>query len=75
MKDELVQLLVEKVGLERSLAETVVHEVVAFLGEKLPSPYDGIVKQVLGGETTAGDDGFGLDDAANLLSGLLGGKN
>lgn len=74
MKDELVQLLVTKVGLEQSLAETVVDEVVEFLAAKLPAPYNGLVQKVLGGESLGGDDGFGLDDAANLLGGLLGGK-
>ena len=73
MKDELVQLLVDKVGLQKEVAETVVTEVVDFLAQKLPEPYGGLVAKILGGE--GDDDGFGLDDAASLLSGLLGGKD
>ena len=73
MKDELVQLLVEKVGLEKSVAVKAVDEVVDFLAARLPEPYNNLVNVVLG--DGAGEDGFGLDDAANLLGGLFGGKN
>lgn len=72
MKEELVQMLVKKVGLDEAMAETVVTEVVNFLAEKLPEPYGGLITKVLGGE--ADEDGFGLDDAADLLGGLFGGK-
>lgn len=73
MKDELVQLLVAKVGLEQAMAETVVDEVVEFLGQKLPEPYGDVLVKIMGGGE-GDDDGFGLDDAASLLGGLLGGK-
>ncbi len=70
MKDELVKLLVAKVGLDEAVAKTVVDEVVEFLGAKLPEPYGGLLEKVMTGD----DDGFGLDDAAELLGGLFGGK-
>ncbi len=70
MKDELVQLLVKKVGLEEAVAVTVVDEVIEFLGAKLPDPYGDLLNKVMVGD----EDGFGLDDAANLIGGLFGGK-
>ncbi len=70
MKDELVQLLVQKVGLEKDVAQTVVDEVMEFLGAKLPEPYGDLLNKVMVGD----EDGFGLDDAADLLGSLFGGK-
>jgi hypothetical protein len=65
--DELVNLVVEKTGLPKETAQTVVKLVVDFLKSKLPAPIAAQVDAVLGGKGVAGD-------AANLIGGLLGGK-
>jgi nucleoid DNA-binding protein len=61
--DELVNLVVEKTGLPKETAKTVVKIVVDFLKSKLPAPIASQVDAVLSGK-----------GAANLLGGLLGGK-
>ncbi|MCS6993646.1 MAG: hypothetical protein N2117_14950 [Anaerolineales bacterium] len=65
--DELVNLVVEKTGLPKETAKTVVTLVVDFLKKKLPAPVAAQVDAVLNSKGLAGD-------AANLLGGLLGGK-
>lgn len=65
--DELVNLVVEKTGLPKETAKTVVTLVIDFLKKKLPAPVAAQVDTVLGGKGVAGD-------AANLIGGLLGGK-
>lgn len=65
--DELVNLVVEKTGLPKETAKTVVTLVIDFLKKKLPAPVAVQVDAVLGGKGVAGE-------AANLLGGLLGGK-
>ncbi|GAB4489999.1 MAG: hypothetical protein Fur0016_17720 [Anaerolineales bacterium] len=65
--DELVNLVVEKTGLSKESAKTVVTLVIDFLKKKLPAPMAAQVDAVLSGKGVAGD-------AANLIGGLLGGK-
>ncbi len=65
--DELVNLVVEKTGLSKESAKTVVMLVIDFLKKKLPAPIAAQVDAVLSGKGVAGD-------AANLIGGLLGGK-
>lgn len=65
--EELVNLVVEKTGLPKQTAQTVVTLVVDFLKKKLPAPVAAQVDAVLNNEGTMGQ-------AANLLGGLLGGK-
>ncbi|PWH17152.1 MAG: hypothetical protein DDG60_02610 [Anaerolineae bacterium] len=79
--DELVNLVVEKTGLPKETAKTVVTLVLDFLKKKLPAPVAAQVETVLSGKGMTGavasalDDGkLDANDAANLLGGLLGGK-
>lgn len=65
--EELVNLVVEKTGLPKQTAQTVVTLVVEFIKKKLPAPVAAQVDAVLNNEGTIGQ-------AANLLGGLLGGK-
>lgn len=65
--EELVNLVVEKTGLPKQTAQTVVALVVDFIKKKLPAPVAAQVDAVLNNEGTMGQ-------AANLLGGLLGGK-
>jgi len=65
--EELVNLVVEKTGLPKQTAQTVVTLVVDFIKKKLPAPVAAQVDAVLNNEGTMGQ-------AANLLGGLLGGK-
>ncbi len=66
MKDDLIELIVEKTGVSEEIAEKVVAVVAGYLKDKLPAPIAGQVEAVLTGE-----DGGGL---AGLAGGLLGGK-
>lgn len=65
--EELVNLVVEKTGLPKQTAQTVVTLIVDFIKKKLPAPVAAQVDAVLNNEGTMGQ-------AANLLGGLLGGK-
>jgi hypothetical protein len=79
--DELVNLIVKKTGIPKETAKQVVTVVIDFLKKKLPAPIAGQVDAVLSGKGVGGavahalDDGkLDMNDATDLLGGLLGGK-
>jgi hypothetical protein len=73
IKSELSELVAKKVGIPADKAKLAVDVVLNFLKEKLPPTMAGQVDAVLAGNVDL-SDGIGLDDAAGLLGGLLGGK-
>jgi hypothetical protein len=73
MKKEVAGLVSKKVGIPAEKAEQAVEVILNFLKQKLPSAIAGELDAVLEGNVDL-SDGIGLDDAAGLLGGLLGGK-
>jgi hypothetical protein len=73
IKSEVAGLVAKKVGIPADKAEQAVDVVLNFLKQKLPPTVAGQVDAVLAGNVDL-SDGIGLDDAAGLLGGLLGGK-
>jgi len=73
VKSEVAGLVAKKVGIPADKAEQAVDVVVDFIKQKLPPAVAGQVDAVLEGNIDL-SDGVGLDDAAGLLGGLLGGK-
>jgi len=73
VKSEVAGLVAKKVGIPADKAEQAVEVVVNFIKQKLPPAVAGQVDAVLDGGVDL-SDGIGLDDAAGLLGGLLGGK-
>jgi hypothetical protein len=73
IKSEVAGLVAKKVGIPADKAEQAVDVVLNFLKQKLPPTIAGQVDAVLAGNVDL-SDGMGLDDAAGLLGGLLGGK-
>jgi hypothetical protein len=79
--EELVALVSKKTGLNKEQATMAVTTVLNFVKSKLPPPIAAQVDGVLSGSSPLGaashalDDGkIDMNDAANLLGGLLGGK-
>ena len=64
--DELVKLVVDKVGISEKQAQQAVETVLAFLKDKLPEPIAGQVEAALEGDLS------GLGDLASGLGGLFG---
>lgn len=73
IKTEVSELVAKKVGIPKDKAQQAVDVVLKFLKEKLPPTVAGQLNAVLDGNVDL-SDGVGLDDAAGLLGGLLGGK-
>jgi hypothetical protein len=73
IKTEIAELVAKKVGIPKDKAQQSVDVVLNFLKEKLPPTVSGQLDAVLSGNVDL-SDGIGLDDAAGLLGGLLGGK-
>lgn len=73
VKSEIAGLVTKKVGIPADKAEQAVDVVLNFLKQKLPPTIAGQLDAVLEGNVDL-SDGIGLDDAAGLLGGLLGGK-
>jgi hypothetical protein len=73
IKTEVSDLVAKKVGIPKDKAKMAVDVVLNFLKEKLPPTIAGQLNAVLDGNVDL-SDGIGLDDAAGLLGGLLGGK-
>ena len=65
--DELVTLVQEKTGLSEDKAKQAVNVVVDFLKDRLPGPIANQVDAALKNEAM-------MDQAADALGGLLGGK-
>ena len=72
-KKEVAGLVSKKVGIPAEKAEQAVEVILNFLKQKLPPAIAGELDAVLEGNVDL-SDGIGLDDAAGLLGGLLGGK-
>ncbi len=66
--DELVKLVVDKVGISEVQARKAVETVLSFLKDKLPEPIAGQVEAALEGDVS------GLGDLAGSLGGLFGKK-
>jgi hypothetical protein len=73
VKSEIAGLITKKVGIPNDKALQAVDVVLNFVKEKLPPTIAGELDAVLAGNVNL-SDGLGLDDAAGLLGGLLGGK-
>ena len=73
VKSEIAGLVTKKVGIPTDKAEQAVDVVLNFVKQKLPPAVAGQVDAVLEGNVDL-SDGIGLDDAAGLLGGLLGGN-
>lgn len=78
--DELLAQLKEKTGLGEDQIKSVISGIKDFLGDKLPGPIADQVAGFLGddggdaGGDDGGDDGGGLmDQAKDMLGGVLGG--
>jgi len=70
---EISTVVAKKVGIPQEKAKQSVVVVVDLLKKKLPPTIAGEVDAILSGSVDL-SDGIGLDDAAGLLGGLLGGK-
>lgn len=68
--DELVKMVSENAGISESQAITAVETVAGYLKEKLPSPLDQQVENVLEG----GGSGGSIGDITKGLGGMLGNK-
>ena len=73
VKSEIAGLITKKVGISNDQALMAVDVVLNFVKEKLPPTIASELDAVLAGNVDL-SDGIGLDDAAGLLGGLLGGK-
>jgi ATP-dependent Clp protease ATP-binding subunit ClpA len=72
IKTEIAELVAKKVGIPADKAQQAVDVVLNFIKQKLPPTIAGQVDAVLAGNVDL-SDGIGLDDAAGLLGGFLGG--
>ncbi|MEM9481025.1 MAG: DUF2267 domain-containing protein [Verrucomicrobiota bacterium] len=72
---DLIQNLVSKVGVSEDQAQGAVEQVIAFLKDKLPDQFSGVIDSALSGEGTPdlGDLGGLADQAKDMLGGLMGG--
>lgn len=73
IKTEIAELVVKKVGIPKDKASQSVDVVINFLKAKLSPAVAGQLDAILEGNVDL-SDGIGLDDAAGLLGGILGGK-
>ncbi|MCA9902725.1 MAG: hypothetical protein KC547_02615 [Anaerolineae bacterium] len=74
--DGLVTDITNNSGVSPDIATTIIQIVLQFLGERLPEPLGSLLSGLVGGQSSApgNDDGFGLDDIARGLGGILGGQ-
>lgn len=73
VKSEIAELVAKKVKITQPQAEQAVDVVLDFVKKKLPANVAGQFDAILEGNVDL-SDGIGLDDAAGLLGGLMGGK-
>ena len=73
IKTEIAGLVTKKVGIPNDKSLQAVDVVLNFLKQKLPPTLAGQLDAIIAGKVDL-SDGIGLDDAAGLLGGLLGGK-
>jgi hypothetical protein len=71
---EISGMVAKKVGIPQDKAKQSVVVVLDMLKKKLPPEMAGPLEAILAGNVDL-SDGIGLDDAAGLLGGLLGGKD
>ncbi|MBI5824333.1 MAG: hypothetical protein HZB18_09925 [Chloroflexi bacterium] len=71
---EISGVVAKKVGIPQEKAKQSVIVVLDMLKKKLPPEMAGSLEAILAGNVDL-SDGIGLDDAASLLGGLLGGKD
>ncbi len=71
---EISGVVAKKVGIPQEKAKQSVVVVLDMLKKKLPPEMAGSLEAILAGNVDL-SDGIGLDDAAGLLGGLLGGKD
>jgi hypothetical protein len=70
---EISAAVARKVGIPQDKAKQSVVVVIDMLKKRLPPTVSGQLDAILSGSVDL-RDGIGLDDAAGLLGGLLGGK-
>ncbi len=73
VKTEIAELVAKKVKITDAQALQAVEVVLDFVEKKLPPNIGSKLDAILAGNVDL-SDGIGLDDAAGLLSGLMGGK-
>ena len=73
IKSEIATAVAKKVGIPADKAKMAVDVVFNLLKEKLPPAVGAQLDAVLSGNVDL-SDGIGLDDAAGLLGGLMGGS-
>ena len=73
IKNEIAELVAKKVKITDAQALQAVDVVLDFVEKKLPPNIAGKFDAILAGNIDL-SDGIGLDDAAGLLGGLLGGE-
>lgn len=72
VKTEIAELVAKKVKITDAQALQAVEVVLDFVEKKLPPNIGGKLDAILAGNIDL-SDGIGLDDAAGLLGGLMGG--
>ena len=72
VKKEIAELVVKKVKISQAQADQAVEIVLDFVEKKLPPNIASKFDAILAGNINL-NDGIGLDDAAGLLGGLMGG--
>ncbi len=73
LKTEIAGAVAKKVGIPKEQASQAVDVVFDMLKKQLPPAVSAQLDAVLSGNVNL-SDGIGLDDAAGLLGGLLGGN-
>lgn len=74
VKSEIAELVAKKVKITDAQALQAVEVVLNYVEKKLPPHIGSKLDAILAGNIDL-SDGVGLDDAAGLLGGLLGGDN
>lgn len=74
VKTEIAALVAKKVKITDAQALQAVEVVLDFVEKKLPPNIGSKLDVILAGNIDL-SDGIGLDDAAGLLGGLMGGNN
>ncbi len=72
--DEIVQILQEKAGLSPDQAQEVAQAIVGVIKSKVPSEFQGVVDQFLGGGGDAQASSGGLGGLLGAAEGLFGNK-
>lgn len=73
--DMLINFVVEKTGLSHEQAQSAVNAVLSFIKDKLPEGMQGMVDNVIGGNSGGEGGGDIMGQASNMLGGMFGGDN